>query len=415
PSSSIPDSPVNDQSPPPPHPHPQGGGQPHQPGKRKRRRRRRGKGNQGVPGQHQHPPHPHHTNAGRRQGPQPDHSGTPNGQAFPPADQQRQQPRHQPQPAQRHYPVQIAGFDAHTAPRIKPFEDLTSIDPRPRLTLEYRGCPDDCRLIDLFCPIGRGQRALIVSPPKAGKTTLLKDISTAVVQNHRDVTVIALLIDERPEEVTDFRRTYASFGNHDDGTPRAQVLASSNDHNVQQHTALAIGTMEIAKRMVEAGRHVVIVLDSITRLARAFNNNRKYANSGRTMSGGIDAKAMEVPRQIFGSARNSEEAGSLTIIATCLVDTGSQMDQVIFEEFKGSGNMELILDRKIAERRIFPAINLAASGTRKEDLLLSAQELKTMTALRRRLIAMPPHTQAEQLVAALKRFPDNATLVGSAG
>jgi transcription termination factor Rho len=159
----------------------------------------------------------------------------------------------------------------------------------------------------------------------------------------------------------------------------------------------------------------VIVLDSITRLARAFNNNRKYANSGRTMSGGIDAKAMEVPRQIFGSARNSEEAGSLTIIATCLVDTGSQMDQVIFEEFKGSGNMELILDRKIAERRIFPAIGLAASGTRKEDLLLSPQELKTMTALRRRLISMPPHMQAEQLIAALKRFPDNATLVGAAG
>ncbi|MDP1662671.1 MAG: transcription termination factor Rho [Phycisphaerales bacterium] len=339
--------------------------------------------------------------------------GQTNGQ---PQQQPQQQRQHQPprQP-QKHYAVQITGFDPNTAPRLKPFEDLTSIDPKPRLTLEYRGCPDDCRLIDLFCPIGRGQRALIVSPPKAGKTTLLKNISTAIVQNHADVTVLALLIDERPEEVTDFRRSFAAFGNHADGTPRAQVLASSNDHNVQQHTALAIGTMEISKRMVEAGKHVVIVLDSITRLARAFNNNRKYANSGRTMSGGIDAKALEVPRQIFGSARNTEEAGSLTIIATCLVDTGSQMDQVIFEEFKGSGNMELILDRKIAERRIFPAIGLAASGTRKEDLLLSTQELKTMTALRRRLISMPPHMQAEQLVAALKRFPDNATLVGAAG
>lgn len=372
-----------------------------------------------MPGQHPHHGHGHPNPPQQQGAPTPDGNGQPqnNGQQQNNDGQQRhqQQPPRPPQQPHKHYAIQIAGFDPQTAPRIKPFEDLTSIDPKPRLTLEYRGCPDDCRLIDLFCPIGRGQRALIVSPPKAGKTTLLKDISTAIVQNHTDVTVIALLIDERPEEVTDFRRSFAAFGNHADGTPRAQVHASSNDHNVQQHTALAIGTIEIAKRMVEAGKHVVIVLDSITRLARAFNNNRKYANSGRTMSGGIDAKAMEVPRQIFGSARNTEEAGSLTIIATCLVDTGSQMDQVIFEEFKGSGNMELILDRKIAERRIFPAIGLAASGTRKEDLLLSPQELKTMTALRRRLIAMPPHMQAEQLIAALKRFPDNATLVGAAG
>ncbi|MFN7373976.1 MAG: transcription termination factor Rho [bacterium] len=311
--------------------------------------------------------------------------------------------------------MSIAGFDPHTAPRIKAFEELTVIDPRPRLTLEYRGCADSCRLIDLFCPIGRGQRALIVSPPKAGKTTLLKDISSAIVHNHPDVTVIALLIDERPEEVTDFRRTFAAFGTHPDGSPRAHAVASSNDNNVDKHTSLAIGTMELTKRMVEAGRHVVVVLDSITRLARAFNNSRRFASSGRTMSGGIDAKALEVPRQIFGSARNTEEAGSLTIIATCLIDTGSAMDQVIFEEFKGSGNMELILDRKIAERRLFPAINLAASGTRKEDLMLDAQTLKTVTALRRRLISMPPHVQAEQLIAAMKRFSDNAALVGTAG
>lgn len=414
---------MNDQPPPPPssnQPSPQGGGHPGG-GGRKKRRRRRGRGNQGVPGQHNqhHGGHGGHGGGGGGNH-QPNNNqpgtatldGQPQGNAQGNNNQQQQQ-RPQQQPY-KHYPVQITGFDPQTAPRIKPFEDLTSIDPQPRLTLEYRGCPDDCRLIDLFCPIGRGQRALIVSPPKAGKTTLLKNISTGIVNNHADVTVIALLIDERPEEVTDFRRTFAAFGNHADGTPRAQVQASSNDHNVQQHTALAIGTIDIAKRMVEAGKHVVIVLDSITRLARAFNNHRKYANSGRTMSGGIDAKAMEVPRQIFGSARNTEEAGSLTIIATCLVDTGSQMDQVIFEEFKGSGNMELILDRKIAERRIFPAISLAASGTRKEELMLSTQEVKTMTALRRRLIAMPPHTQAEQLVSALKRFPDNATLVGAA-
>jgi transcription termination factor Rho len=165
--------------------------------------------------------------------------------------------------------------------------------------------------------------------------------------------------------------------------------------------------------MVEQGRHVVVLLDSITRMGRAFNNSRRHANSGRTMSGGLDSKALEIPRQIFGSARNTEEAGSLTIIATCLIDTGSQADQIIFEEFKGSGNMELILDRKIAERRLFPAINLAESGTRKEHLLMTEAELKTMTALRRRLLTMPPPMQVEQLLAAMKRFPTNAALVGS--
>jgi transcription termination factor Rho len=310
--------------------------------------------------------------------------------------------------------VTLAGFDPATAPFIRSFDQLTSIDPQPRLTLEHRGGPDSCRLIDLFCPIGRGQRALIVSPPKAGKTTLLKDISHALTLNHPEITLIAMLVDERPEEVTDFRRTYASFGQHADGAPKAQVIASSNDHTVDRHIDVALGTITLAKRMVEAGRHVVIVMDSLTRLARAFNNSRKFASSGRTLTGGIDAKAMEQPRAIFGSARNTEEAGSLTIIATCLVDTGSAMDQVIFEEFKGSGNMELILDRKIAERRLFPAINLAASGTRKENLLMSPGELNTMTALRRRLLSMPPHVQIEQLLGALKRYPDNAAMVGSA-
>jgi transcription termination factor Rho len=328
----------------------------------------------------------------------------------------------------------------------KRFEDLTSIDPQPRLTLEYSGCPASCRLIDLFCPIGRGQRGLIVSPPKAGKTTLLKDIATALLRNHPDVEVVVLLVDERPEEVTDFRRTFvspAATGGavgaaalaaemlaHGEGpklvqeanagagpvTPprqRCRVLASSNDHPVERHLEVSINTIDRCKRMVEAGKHVVVLLDSLTRVGRAFNQSRKHASSGRTLSGGLDSKALEVPRQLFGSARNTEEAGSLTIIASCLVDTGSQADQVIFEEFKGSGNMELILDRKISERRLFPAINLAESGTRKEQLLLTEQEVKTMTALRRRLLAMPPHLQVEQLLAALKRFPTNAALVGS--
>lgn len=318
----------------------------------------------------------------------------------------------------------------------KRFDELTSIDPAPRLTLEYPGCPASCRLVDLFCPIGRGQRGLIVSPPKAGKTTLLKDIATALIRNHPDVEVVVLLVDERPEEVTDFRRTFAtpetdalaremrSRGEAallDNGgasadsapaKPRCRVIASSNDHPVEKHIEVSLKTIDACKRMVEAGKHVVILLDSLTRLGRAFNQSRKHANSGRTMSGGLDSKALEVPRQIFGAARNTEEAGSLTIIASCLVDTGSAADQIIFEEFKGSGNMELILDRKIAERRIFPAINLAESGTRKEEKLMPESELKTITALRTRLLAMPGHQQVEKLLEALKRFPTNAALAG---
>lgn len=308
--------------------------------------------------------------------------------------------------------VNVEGIPPEQYATCKPFEDLTSIDPQPRLTLEYPGCPASCRLIDLFCPVGRGQRGLIVSPPKAGKTTLLKDISIAVLRNHPDIDLIVLLVDERPEEVTDFRRTFASIDGVDPS--RATVLASSNDHDIQRHIGVSLMCMERCRRMVEAGRHVVVVMDSLTRLARAFNRSSRYASSGRTMSGGIDSKALELPKQIFGSARNTEEAGSLTILASCLVDTGSQGDQVIFEEFKGTGNMELILDRKISERRLFPAINLAASGTRKEHLLAPEQELKTVTALRRRMLSMQPHMQVEQLLGALKRFPTNEALVGGA-
>lgn len=315
--------------------------------------------------------------------------------------------------------VAIEGQEPSRFAGLKPFEELTSIDPQPRLTLEYPGCPVSCRLIDLFCPIGRGQRGLIVSPPKAGKTTLLKDIATAVLRNHADVEVWVLLVDERPEEVTDFRRSFAEFtgtkaGGSADGA-RCRVIGSSNDHDAERHIAVSTLTMDRCKRMVEAGKHVVVVMDSLTRMGRAFNNSKKHATGGRTMTGGIDSKALEVPKQVFGAARNTEEAGSLTVIASCLVDTGSAGDQVIFEEFKGTGNMELILDRKISERRLFPAINLAASGTRKEHLLMGEHELKTMSALRRRLMAMPPPQQVEQLLAAMQRFPTNGALVGSAG
>jgi len=296
--------------------------------------------------------------------------------------------------------LQIEGLEPDDYAHRKPFEELTALDPQPRITLEHEGCPAACRLIDLFCPIGYGTRGLIVAPPKAGKTILLQNIAAGIKHNHPDIEVVALLIDERPEEVTDFKRNVP-----------AQVLASSNDQDIETHINLGILAIERAKRMVEAGGDVVVLLDSMTRLGRAFNNSRKYSTSGRTMSGGLDAKALDMPKQLFGAARNAEEGGSLTIIATCLVDTGSRADQIIFEEFKGTGNMELILDRSISERRLYPAINLAASGTRKEHLLMSEQELKTVTALRRRLMNMPPHVQIEQLLGALKRFPTNADLV----
>lgn len=296
--------------------------------------------------------------------------------------------------------LQIEGLQPEEYASRKPFEELTALDPAPRMNLEYEGCPPACRLIDMFCPIGYGTRGLIVAPPKAGKTILLQNIAFGIKRNHPEVELVALLIDERPEEVTDFKRNVP-----------AQVLASSNDSDIEEHLSLGILAIERAKRMAEAGRNVVVLLDSLTRLGRAFNNSKKYASSGRTMSGGLDSRALDVPKQLFGAARRAEEGGSLTIIATCLVDTGSRADQIIFEEFKGTGNMELILDRSISERRLFPAINLAASGTRKEALLMPEKELKTVTALRRRLMNVPPHAQIEQLLKALQRFKTNEQLV----
>ncbi|MFG0326442.1 MAG: transcription termination factor Rho [Phycisphaerales bacterium JB037] len=312
----------------------------------------------------------------------------------------------------------IEGLDPRDYSDRKPFEELTSIDPEPRLDLEFPGCPVANRLIDLFCPIGKGQRGLIVSPPKAGKTTLLKNMAEGILRNHPEVELFVLLVDERPEEVTDFRRAFepregvARPWAHPE---RVRVIASSNDHEVERHIAVSTLCIERAKRMVEAGKDVVVVLDSLTRLGRAFNRSNKHASSGRTMSGGIDSKALEIPKQLFGAARNTEEGGSLTILATCLVDTGSQGDQLIFEEFKGTGNMELILDRKIAERRVFPAINLAASGTRKDEKLLDPKTHATVTALRRRMLNMPGPQQMEQLLAALSRFETNEQLIGTAG
>ncbi|MEX2672967.1 MAG: transcription termination factor Rho [Phycisphaeraceae bacterium] len=297
--------------------------------------------------------------------------------------------------------VEIEGEPANEYQAPPLLETRTSIDPQPWLKLEYPDCPPACRLIDLFCPIGYGQRGLIVSPPKAGKTMLLQQIAKSVSKNHPEMVVWALLIDERPEEVTDFRRNVP-----------CEVYASSNDHTADRHVNLAIMTIERAKRLAEQGKDVVIVLDSLTRLGRAFNTAPGMANTGRTLSGGLDAGALSVPKQLFGAARNTEEAGSLTILATCLVDTGSRGDQVIFEEFKGTGNMEMILDREIANQRVYPAINLAASGTRKEHLLLDEQTLATTTALRRRLLSMPALQQVEQLLKAVEHFKTNDELVG---
>ncbi len=400
---------------------------------------------QGPQGTHQRLPHPsprgnhpgfqkgRNQNQGQNFNQPNNQNGNQSGNQF----NQQQRPQ-APRPAPINTYTDVDGNALTKPERWIPFENLTTIDPQPRLTLEYPGCPASCRLIDLFCPIGRGQRSLIVSPPKAGKTTLLKDIATALLRNHADIEIVVLLIDERPEEVTDFRRTFtsveaaalssqmmargeAAFQETTGETlapapapkPRIRVVASSNDHTVERHITLAMQTIDSCKRMVECGKHVVILMDSLTRMGRAFNQSRRHANSGRTMTGGLDSKALEVPRQIFGAARNTEEAGSLTIIASCLVDTGSAADQIIFEEFKGSGNMELILDRKISERRTFPAINLAESGTRKEEKLMTEIEVKTVTALRRRLLSMQGHQQVEQLLAALKRYPTNEGLVGS--
>jgi transcription termination factor Rho len=401
---------------------------------RRRRRRRGGGGPQGPggPGGQGGPPY-HGNNGGGNYG-----GGNYGGGGGGGGSQRGPQPSGNPQFPSLVAPPPLASLNG------KIFEDLTSIDPQPRLSLEYPGCAPSCRLIDLFCPIGRGQRGLIVSPPKAGKTTLLKDIGTSILRNHPDVELLVVLVDERPEEMTDFRRHFAQIaadlapppiganGSLNGQTPsepvpsggakpgfdpavtaRCKVIGSSNDNDTERHIQVATAAMDYGKRMVMAGRHVVMLLDSLTRVGRSFNRSRRHSSSGRTMTGGIDSRALEVPKQIFGSARNTEEAGSLTIIASCLVDTGSQGDQVIFEEFKGTGNMELILDRKISERRLFPSINLAASGTRKEHLLMTEQELKTMTALRRRLMNMPPHLQVEQLLVALQRFPTNSALVGA--
>jgi transcription termination factor Rho len=283
--------------------------------------------------------------------------------------------------------------------KLPNFQALTVIDPISQLKFETGQEPISTRIIDLFCPVGRGQRGLIVSPPKSGKTTLLKQMGQAVLKNYPDVHLMVVLVDERPEEVTDFRRTLEA----------AEFFASSNDEAVKSHCLIARMATEKARRMVEQGKDVVMLLDSLTRVARAFNNYA--ADSGRTLSGGLDSRAMEIPRKIFASARKTEEAGSLTILATILVDTGSRMDELIFQEFKGTGNMELVLDRGLAEKRIFPAIDINKSGTRKEEKLLDQKRLDKVRILRRQLASKNPHESTEALVRAMMKTKSNDELL----
>ncbi|HVS45099.1 MAG TPA: transcription termination factor Rho [Verrucomicrobiae bacterium] len=280
------------------------------------------------------------------------------------------------------------------------FEKGTPIYPNERYRLEVRSTQLSTRVIDLFCPIGKGQRALIVSPPKAGKTTLLKNIANSISINHPEAHIIALLVDERPEEVTDMQRTI-------DG----EVVASTFDEHPENHTAVSELAMERAKRLVELGKDVVILLDSITRLARAYN--QVIPNSGRTLSGGLDTASLHKPKRFFGAARKIEEGGSLTIIATALIETGSKMDDIIFEEFKGTGNMELNLTRKLAESRVFPAVDIKRSGTRHEELLLSPDEMRKIWMLRRVSSALNTGDITEMILGKMAQTRTNEEFLQS--
>ncbi len=278
------------------------------------------------------------------------------------------------------------------------YENLTTIDPIEKINLETDSDALETRIIDLVTPIGKGTRGLIVAPPRTGKTTILKQIANAVAINHPEVEVIVLLIDERPEEVTDFQRSV-----------KAEVVASSNDMDLETHVRLSRFTIERCRRMVECGKDVFVLLDSITRVARAYNS--VHGGSGRTMSGGVDARALEIPRKMFAAARKIEEGGSLTIIATALVDTGSRMDELIFQEFKGTGNMELILDRKLSDRRLYPAIDIPKSGTRKEEKLFPPKNIEAIHKLRRMMIDLSPVEAMETLTGALRKFKTNDELL----
>src|SRR6218665_1629879 len=289
---------------------------------------------------------------------------------------------------------QVDGRPLEQMSRLPHFADLTSVDPVERIKLENGHREMVTRVLDLISPIGKGQRALIVAPPKTGKTIMLQRIAQAVLANHPEMHLMVLLIDERPEEVTDMRRSI-----------KAEVLASSSDRPTGDHLKIAELAIDPARRLVESGKDVMILLDSITRLARAYN--KEQDNSGRTLSGGVDSRALERPKRIFGAARATEEAGSLTIVGTALIDTGSRMDEVIFEEFKGTGNSEVTLDRFLSEKRIFPAINIGQSGTRKEEKLFTHKEYEKVKKMRQMLFSVKPVEAMEALIKRLSRYTYN--------
>lgn len=297
----------------------------------------------------------------------------------------------------------INGYPAQMAEKRPNFEDLTPIFPNERLHMEMPGRQTSTamRVVDLLSPIGKGQRGMIVSPPKAGKTTLIKQVAKAVTTNHSDMHLIILLIDERPEEVTDIKESIVGSN--------VEVIYSTFDELPDRHKRVSEMVIERAKRLVEHGRDVIILLDSITRLARAYNLT--VAPSGRTLSGGLDPAALHMPKRFFGAARNMREGGSLTILASALVDTGSRMDDVIYEEFKGTGNMELVLDRKLSEKRIFPAIDILKSGTRRDDLLLTKEEAEAVDAIRKATNTMKPDESVEKILDLFTKTKSNKEFV----
>lgn len=295
----------------------------------------------------------------------------------------------------------VNGFSVAEVARRRPFEKLTPIFPNERIHLELPDSSVAMRIVDLISPIGKGQRGMIVSPPKAGKTTLLKDVAKSILKNNKDMHLIILLIDERPEEVTDIRETVTG--------ENVEVIYSTFDELPERHKRVSEMVVERAKRLVEHGRDVMILLDSITRLARAYN--LVVPPSGRTLSGGLDPAALHMPKRFFGAARNIREGGSLTILATALIETGSRMDDVIYEEFKGTGNMELVLDRKLSEKRIFPAIDILRSGTRRDDLLLSSAEAEAVDIVHKATNTQKPEDTVERILDLFAKTKNNAEFV----
>jgi transcription termination factor Rho len=296
----------------------------------------------------------------------------------------------------------VGGLSPDTFRQRTPFKRLIAIDPTERFNLAASG-ETSMRLIDLIAPIGKGTRGLIVAPPQAGKTTLLEQLARAIQADEPEIRLIILLIDERPEEVTHFRRAIAG----------AEVFASSSDQPLEEHVNLTELMLAHIRTELECGRHVVVMLDSLTRLVRAFNLKGPRANRSRTLSGGVEAEAIQIPRRFFGLARNIEAGGSVTIMATLLIETGSRLDQFVYEEFKGTGNNEIVLDRSLAEANVFPAINLPASSTRKEDRLYSPPDSQRLTRLRRELADRPPQEAMVYLLSLLARYPTNEALLQS--